>query len=585
MNLVFLVPMFPIYIESQNRNYMPLPPNTGIGTMGALMSVPKPAMTPMGSSTLSMGTKATSPSGAANTGQNKLPPKFTAPTSQQTGSGQVIPTPVNVSSFNPAQMSAFNAANKLGTGVQTYGTPQPASSGGTMTALMTGGNQTPTNTQPTNTPPPNPNQNPYTPALAQNSFIGSPTAGAAASGLMQAPSQNQALGQKAQDIENYYQSQIAGLLPSYNEAIGQASTGTAPVGLGGQALTYNSVSNRLGNLQASESAALQGINQQLTAQSQGQQGLTSAGQLGISGQQLLQSGLTSAAQLGQPSGNYPFVFNPNTGTFTNASTGGVATPTDLAGEVLSGKIPYSQAVSALGYMGGTGEAQLQSAILAQNPQANISQLQAQVAGSQAGTQAVAAAPGTGTAAGTAAVAAAGGQAAAKNISTAITTPTGSYSDIFGTANQNMANFAGAQSNINNLGNSIMSFMSSDPNINSLGARALNMKLNQVSTQFNSPQYANFNSQIAGLQRAISNYLQQGEIPSASTANAQSIVDGSISLGALAGALQGINSDLTAAYSAQKTVRDNAQSNMQSGASSSSGLTSNGAFSDKTFYGQ
>jgi hypothetical protein len=95
------------------------------------------------------------------------------------------------------------------------------------------------------------------------------------------------------------------------------------------------------------------------------------------------SGLETAAGLAKPSASYPFVFNPTTGQFTNASGGGVLDPASAAQGVLNGSMSYDQAKSALSYLGGTGEAQLQAAIQKINPNANINQLQAQGAGQSA----------------------------------------------------------------------------------------------------------------------------------------------------------------------------------------------------------
>lgn len=73
-------------------------------------------------------------------------------------------------------------------------------------------------------------------------------------------------------------------------------------------------------------------------------------------------GLTTAAGLAAPEQKYPFVFNPLTGSYSNASGGAVLNPQQAARDVMSGKTTYDQAKAALGYLGDTGEAQLQSAI-------------------------------------------------------------------------------------------------------------------------------------------------------------------------------------------------------------------------------
>ncbi|MDE2102438.1 MAG: hypothetical protein KGL39_34650 [Patescibacteria group bacterium] len=112
---------------------------------------------------------------------------------------------------------------------------------------------------------------------------------------------NLPIEKQAQDIQDYYQKQIGGLLPSYNEAIGQQTTGTTPVGEGNAQTTYNSISNRLSNLQSAEDAALKGVGYQLTGQNQAANAANAAAGQALQGQSLQQTGLANAGQLSEPS--------------------------------------------------------------------------------------------------------------------------------------------------------------------------------------------------------------------------------------------------------------------------------------------
>ncbi len=462
--------------------------------------------------------------------------------------------------------------NDPSSGAGTTGTGSTGSTGIGSTGTTGGGS---TGTTGGTTPPVPPQvNNPYTPLSIAS--IGGAQGGSAAT-----------YGQGYDNTQKYYNQisdaakQLAALQSSLANTIpGQIKMGGVMPVLSGEEAALQEAYGGQEQALSSEIGNLGGILN------------TAAGQQGTGITGLLGAGNTAISGQGQtlPQQNFPFTYNPLTGQFTSPGVkgGGSGTPnltfnptTDaktLAQAVMNKQISFSDAVAALRYGGRnpTAQAQLTQEIL--NDGGNPTQLQAQAAGAAAGAAAVAGAAGQGQAAGISAVAGAGGQAQAQNITTAGTTPTGTYGTIYTTAKTNSANFATAQNNINTLGNSIFNFMSSDPGINNLGAQALNTKLNQVSTQFNSPQYAQFNAQIAGLQRAISQYIQAGEIPSASTAAAQSIVDGSISLGALGGALTGINTDLAAAKSAQDTTAQNALQNMQGSTGTGAGSGASGGWS-------
>ncbi len=156
-------------------------------------------------------------------------------------------------------------------------------------------------------------------SLSQNSLTQSPVAGTAAKGLIGAPDQNAEIAKKAEEIRNLYGGQISKIGNLGAGAVaGDLSTGTNVVGSGNAAIASQSASARMNALANDEAQQINALNPQLTAQAQGQSGLTSAGNLGNTAQGQLQSGLTSAANLAQPNPTAygQTVFNPLQAGFT-----------------------------------------------------------------------------------------------------------------------------------------------------------------------------------------------------------------------------------------------------------------------------
>lgn len=265
------------------------------------------------------------------------------------------PSPSQGANFNVAtqQPNPINfGALQMVNGQQNQGAPAPQAVPQNIPPVTTTpaeNGATPTNTS--------------TPTTTQNTAT-TPTFPGLVGSLVNTANSNQAIGTQAQAIGQDYSNRIAALLPQVNagSASALASGGTTPVLAGNEAAAAQTAAAETGQLQTAEQAALNPLSTALSA----------------TGQQ--QSGLGTAISAAQPSGTYPFVFNPLTQSFTNTG-GGVVTPTQAASAVLSGQMSYSQAVSSLGYMGSTGESQLQSQILSQNPNANINTLAAQGAGS------------------------------------------------------------------------------------------------------------------------------------------------------------------------------------------------------------
>ncbi len=175
-----------------------------------------------------------------------------------------------------------------------------------------------------------------------------------------------AVSNRAQDITDYYRGLINPALKSaQGQEIGNKTTGTSPVGEGNAAAIAASTGQYIQGLTSQENQELAGVGEQLT------------------GQQQQTTGLTAAGGLVQPQANFPFVFDPNTGTFKAPGVGGSTSGSSassgapsltynpqqdaqsLAKAVMNHQIGYNDAIKALSY-GGNGvnaSGQLSAAIL------------------------------------------------------------------------------------------------------------------------------------------------------------------------------------------------------------------------------
>lgn len=419
---------------------------------------------------------------------------------------------------------------------------------GTTTQKVTHADTTSTDTSgggSTTTPPPPAPPAPATPPPTPTGNTGAVTfpgiVGSAVSGANNAVTTGQTQEQQAYAAAQAAQNELT--QSKQNEAGTLANMAGNPIPIEFQQGRGNITQNLYQTQQANIASQLQGESALATTGANLQS--TGLGALGTAGSQT------------QPTGSYPFVFNPTTGTYTNASDGSVMTPTQIATAINNGQMSPSQGLDAGNYLGTSAQSQIASAMNTVNPSYNWN---------------------TGAAA-------AGG--AASNVGTATTATTNAYNNIYQTATTAGAGYSTAQNSINSLGTNVLSTMANTPGINTNDSRFLNTQLNGLSTQFNSPAYANFNAQIAGLQRMVSQYLSAGEIPTSATQGAQALVDGSLTVGALAATLKGIDSDLDAAITAQKTTADYAKGQLgtggNSGGSSSTG-SNTGAFSDSSFFG-
>lgn len=196
---------------------------------------------------------------------------------------------------------------------------------------------------------------------AQN---GSGVANTAANGLLQAPNQNQVLGDKAAQIGESYGKQIAQAGTQGAEfGAGQLTgMGTSPVASGNAAVTAQTTAAEQQALATGEQAALQGNAQQLTAQNQGQAGLTNAGSIGNTSQSNVQSGLASAAGYAQPSptAQGQTTYDPLTNSFSGGSYG--TNLQTVVQAIKSGNMGYTNGVNSLSGLSPTAKADVLAAL-------------------------------------------------------------------------------------------------------------------------------------------------------------------------------------------------------------------------------
>lgn len=458
---------------------------------------------------------------------------------------------LNISSFTPQQKQAFDNAASLGSGVKTTtgivgGQPQFKNTitgySPTGQAQYTSG----TGQSPTPSAPPG---DQIVPAGVKTVTPGTYGTGSpSALGATQTPTG--ILGNLISTAEANYQKtrkQQEPIIQSATNQIADLQRQQDALAGGGFVGTNADYAGRLGQLENLKQQAQANATRAQTAVQNAQNAVQSA----------YGTGLSAAL----PKGNYPFVFNPLTGAYTfagggstgSAASSGLALTGNYANDIsnavdtiMHSPSLYSSYANALdGLYGNTAKSQLDAGLIKNG--ANPTDFQAQ------------------------------SSALASNIQAGGTAAVNAYNTIYQNSTNKAATYGAAQSNINDLGNAIFSLMNNTPGINPSDANFLNTPINQLNTEFNSPTYYKFNAEIAGLQRTVANYIQQGEIPTAATNAAKSIVNGGITVGALGGALQGLDQDLTSAQQAQNLLGEYARGQIQanSGATGGTGGGSTG----------
>lgn len=409
------------------------------------------------------------------------------------------------------------------------------------------------------------NGNPYTPTLAATSTTSSPAAQQYTSQTAQYGAGNLPIGQQAANIAAQYGQQIAnvGNKGAKFEAA-QLDTGTSPVAMGEGAITAQTIANQQTALAQGEQAALLGTGQQLTAQNQAATAANSAAGQAYTGQGQTITGLSNAATLGQPQTTTPgqAVFNPTTGQYTSASSGGGSPATAPSGIDQGAWSSYINdlATGATGAIPSTitGNAnlygQLQQAVAQSNPGYNYNTAVGTASGQTSGAAATAEAPGT--AAATNIITA--GTAATTGTAASLQSTIGTYNDMSAlntTANQQAAT---VQSVLQGTG------------LNQ-NAPAFNQPINQLSGQLGSAKVTALTSAVTEMQNVYSQLLSSGgTTPSGSEAQALALLSPNSTPAQINSAISQLQ---TAAYnklSGQYSQLQTENSALQSGTGGSTG---------------
>lgn len=309
------------------------------------------------------------------------------------------------------------------------------------------------------------------------------------------------------------------------------------VGVGRQQASQTQYASQLDAAQQAVNQAQAAIGYQIQGTQTQQTGYNEAAGQALTGQGQVQGALQSAAGLAQPNtaAYGQTVFNPVTGQYTDG--GGLPANVLQQYAQMAANGQYSAIPSSI-TSNPVLSAQLNQAAQAINPNYNPISSQAQ------------------------------GAAQASNISTAGTAQTNAYNQVYTNATNAASTYSQQQSAINAIGNQALELMANTPGINPQSSQFLNTKLNQVSSQFSSPQYAAFNTAIQSLQARIGAALQAGEIPTAATSNAQAIANGSLTIGALASTLKQVDAEMSSFVGTQQSLADYAKQQMQGGGSTS-----------------
>jgi hypothetical protein len=278
-------------------------------------------------------------------------------------------------------------------------------------------------------------------------------------------------------------------------------------------------------------AALQQANAEIfagleSAATRAQQGVGYA--LTEQGQQI--GAVRDAAGLAAPSGNYPFVFDPLTGGFTQAGgSSSILTPQQAAQAVMSGSMTYEQAKTSLGYLGGTGVAQLDSAITSSGGNPLQLQAQGQATQSNISTQ----------------------QTAAIDIARAgLQTATNDYMQMYGAAQ-----FAGTQSEaVNNI--------LAKTGLNNVGSTDYTRVLNNLRSRFSNEDWASLNTALREAQFAYSNLLSTGgSTPTTNDERAMAALNIDQSASVIKASIQQLENAVARRLQAQNSVLQQYQQNL------------------------
>lgn len=200
--------------------------------------------------------------------------------------------------------------------------------------------------------------------------------------LTSTASGNSALGQNAQDIASAAGQQIKDIgNAGVNQGVGEASTGTAPVGEGNARLTAEATAQKQQAVAQGANVALQGNAQALTGQAQQEAGYNNAANFNATNV----SNANTTAGLASPQNIFGTLTDPTTGQPVNPQQAQAiqGTVQNLAQSVANGSIDYNSAYSQLSQYGPNVQNALLKTIQQSNPSFNVNQSQGDASGQQA----------------------------------------------------------------------------------------------------------------------------------------------------------------------------------------------------------
>lgn len=385
--------------------------------------------------------------------------------------------------------------------------------------------------------------------LANTALQSSPTASQNINQTSQYAAGNIPIGQQAESIASQYGQNIS----NAENAAGQQYTGYltgggGPIGLGRAGAVQNALSQYVQGQSAAGNMALQGTSQALTGQNQAANASIGAAGAANTQQANIQSGLSDAGNIALGS--------------QGQQLSAAGTAAGLAPQALQYGAFGASNLSPSSYLPSLAQ-QVQQGLISPSDANSIA---TQIYGSAGSTMLNQQLSGSGFNYNTASGNAAGQQQVAQ---TAGTASQQSNVGVLNTAQQNYANYTNLASNISSLGNQALQALSTS-GINPTDSRYANMTINQVLSQFNSPQYAQLNAAIQGLQTRVSALINTGQDLGTATQASTAITSGGMTLGSLTGALNQINQEAGAIVSNQGQIVNSAQRAIQGSSSSTSG---------------
>lgn len=166
-----------------------------------------------------------------------------------------------------------------------------------------------------------------------------------------------------------------------------------------------------------------------------------------------------------------------------------------------------------------------------------------------------------------------GQGAANqsNASVAGSATTTANANVYFQAVSDMSTLQANISNIQQFGNQVIANMPTG--VNPTDSTVLNSTIQDFTQKYaNNPQYAALLTNIQGFQARVSALLGSGEIPSAATAGATQIADGTLPVGSMAAVVKQIQAEANVMTSTQQAKVDAAKANMNGGSSTNNSTT-------------